>query len=257
MDEFNDHKPPGFALVIFRCFCKADFREDIEGDLLERFEFDARRKGVRKAQLLLIKEVLLLIRPNLISKPSFHFNLHTMKSPQFIRLSIAGVLAIGSVCYIVSNNPHYSANTQSISPAPLNQSTGFMIETEPRLTISKPVSNKDWSDFLRFLESDATFSAEYVQSMLPDNWEKENDDCPVLGVSWLQAQEFCKWRSVLSTYTEANSEKVVFSEMVEKNLLSKKHITYRLPTESEWNALVKTRHKVDNAGFICVISEKG
>ena len=33
-----EHKPPRKILAFFRWFCNPDFREEIEGDLIERFQ---------------------------------------------------------------------------------------------------------------------------------------------------------------------------------------------------------------------------
>lgn len=58
--------PPHLALRFFRWFCHADFREDIEGDLMERFEKRTKDKGARKAKWHFIKDVLQLFRPGVI-----------------------------------------------------------------------------------------------------------------------------------------------------------------------------------------------
>lgn len=62
----DDHIPPQWPLRFFRWFCRTDVAEDIEGDLLERFELRARRHGVKKARRLLVKDVLQLFRPGMI-----------------------------------------------------------------------------------------------------------------------------------------------------------------------------------------------
>ena len=55
-----------FFLQLFRWYCDPYLVEDIEGDLLERFELRAGRKGIRKANWLFIKDVILLFRPGII-----------------------------------------------------------------------------------------------------------------------------------------------------------------------------------------------
>ena len=42
--------PPKLALRFFRWFCHPDYVEDIEGDLLERFEDKVKRQGVKIAK---------------------------------------------------------------------------------------------------------------------------------------------------------------------------------------------------------------
>ncbi len=58
--------PPQFLLKFFRLFCDPKMVEDIEGDLVERYELRTERKGVRKARWLLAKDVLQLFRPGII-----------------------------------------------------------------------------------------------------------------------------------------------------------------------------------------------
>ena len=59
-------RPPQLPLRFFRFFCNPSMAEDIEGDLVERFELRAERKGVQKARWLLARDVLLLFRPGII-----------------------------------------------------------------------------------------------------------------------------------------------------------------------------------------------
>lgn len=60
------HKPPRIALSFIRWFCNPVFREEIEGDLTERFHYYLEEYGYDKAKWLFAKEVLLLFRPNII-----------------------------------------------------------------------------------------------------------------------------------------------------------------------------------------------
>src|SRR5687767_6933397 len=61
----NDRSPRQI-LAFFRGFCHPEFREDIEGDLLERFHNRVTKLGVRRAKWLLLKDVLLLFQPGII-----------------------------------------------------------------------------------------------------------------------------------------------------------------------------------------------
>ena len=58
--------PPGPFLRFFRWYCHRDYVEDLEGDLLERFERVADQQGPKTAKWLFLKEVLLLFRPGII-----------------------------------------------------------------------------------------------------------------------------------------------------------------------------------------------
>jgi hypothetical protein len=58
--------PPKIALAFFRWFCQPEYREDLEGDLLERFHKNASQQNIAGARLLFIKDILLLFRPGII-----------------------------------------------------------------------------------------------------------------------------------------------------------------------------------------------
>ena len=58
--------PPKWPLKFFRWFCLPDYVEDIEGDLLERFE--KRLNENKPARWLLVKDVIRLFRPGIIKK---------------------------------------------------------------------------------------------------------------------------------------------------------------------------------------------
>lgn len=55
---------PKYWLKLFRWFCNPDYVEDIEGDLLERF--DRRVEGGKAARLLFARDVIQLFRPGII-----------------------------------------------------------------------------------------------------------------------------------------------------------------------------------------------
>lgn len=62
----NKQVPPKWSLRFFRWFCNPDYVEDIEGDLLERFEKRTNEK--RTAKWLFTLDVLKLFRPGIIRK---------------------------------------------------------------------------------------------------------------------------------------------------------------------------------------------
>jgi ABC-type antimicrobial peptide transport system permease subunit len=63
----NENTPaPGFPLKLLRWFCKPEYLPDIEGDLLQLYYRRAESVGHRRANLLLLRDVLLLCRPGLI-----------------------------------------------------------------------------------------------------------------------------------------------------------------------------------------------
>lgn len=92
-------QPPRWILVFFRWFCDPRFQEELEGDLLERFD----RRGLNKSgfqnRLLLIVDVLTLFRPQLMG--NFHHltanRLSSMKNlyanlPEFYFLAVIFLL---------------------------------------------------------------------------------------------------------------------------------------------------------------------
>jgi hypothetical protein len=56
-----------FYLRILKWFCKPEYYPDIEGDLLELFERRAARMKEWRANLLLLRDVILLFRPGIIA----------------------------------------------------------------------------------------------------------------------------------------------------------------------------------------------
>lgn len=66
MNPEKQSKPSVLFLHLFRWFCDPFMVEDLEGDLLERFEIRVHKYGQRKAKWLFIKDVSQLFRPSII-----------------------------------------------------------------------------------------------------------------------------------------------------------------------------------------------
>jgi len=96
MQYSGNDRPPHLVLAFFRWFCHPEFREDIEGDLLERFHNRVTKLGVRKAKWLFIKDVLLLFRPGVIRelKSQTQYKFFKMKRINWIRLTGINLLFI-------------------------------------------------------------------------------------------------------------------------------------------------------------------
>jgi putative ABC transport system permease protein len=67
-----------WIIRFLRWFCPTHLLEEIEGDLLQRFERDANKYGDKKARTKLIKNTLRFFRPEIIlrnkfSKPILHY----------------------------------------------------------------------------------------------------------------------------------------------------------------------------------------
>ena len=112
----NHPQPPLWLLRFFRWFCHPDYREDVEGDLQERFEGNVAAKGVKAARWLFFRDVVQLFRPNLI-QPQFinlqldHYGMfksyltityrHLLKNKAFSLINVVG-LAIGmAACLLI------------------------------------------------------------------------------------------------------------------------------------------------------------
>ena len=72
------NKPSRIAFALFNWYCHPDYREEIEGDLMERFSSYSEKYGHNKANRLFIKEVLFLFRPSLIGNIYHLTNTDTM-----------------------------------------------------------------------------------------------------------------------------------------------------------------------------------
>lgn len=68
---------PSLPLRLFRWFCRKEYHRDIEGDLMELYELNVAQKGRYKAQLILMKEVLLLFRSGIIRRAKQSEKLNT------------------------------------------------------------------------------------------------------------------------------------------------------------------------------------
>lgn len=61
-----NNNPPKIMLSFFRWYCNPEYREEIEGDLLEKYDHYSKIYGSKKAGFLFSKEVILLFRPSII-----------------------------------------------------------------------------------------------------------------------------------------------------------------------------------------------
>jgi putative ABC transport system permease protein len=108
-----DPKPPAWAKQLLRLFCSPHLLEEIEGDLEEEFSYQAERRGVWKANLDYIRNIVGFIRPFAIrrKKPTLNSTLpmkmlrhytivalrNALRSKSFSAINIMG-LALGMIC---------------------------------------------------------------------------------------------------------------------------------------------------------------
>lgn len=92
--ESPENQHPRWGLALLRLLVHPDFQEEIEGDLLEKFQCDVLKFGLRFAQRQFYTEIFFLLRPNLI----FNINRNIMK-PQnwYIFLLVALLVVLASI----------------------------------------------------------------------------------------------------------------------------------------------------------------
>jgi ABC-type antimicrobial peptide transport system permease subunit len=76
MKKSGPIKPPGWAIRILHWYCRPELAEDLEGDLNEYFYRNIKLKGLKRARIIFILDVLKFLRPYTVRKPNF-FNLLT------------------------------------------------------------------------------------------------------------------------------------------------------------------------------------
>jgi hypothetical protein len=93
MDQFEKH-PPSWTLTLLRIVVHPEFQEEIEGDLLEKYQRDLQKHGQKIARRKLYTELFSLAKPNLI----FNVNRNTMNPRNWLLLLLLPLLvAIASV----------------------------------------------------------------------------------------------------------------------------------------------------------------
>lgn len=83
-----DPQPPRWATDFLRWYCRPRLLEDLEGDLYEYFTRNVRRKGLRRAQLIYLLDVIKFLRPYTIRKIDlFTFLTHFMMIGSYFKTS--------------------------------------------------------------------------------------------------------------------------------------------------------------------------
>lgn len=92
MRKRGEHIPPRWALAFFRWFCKPERAEDLEGDMLERFNRSLSASGIAAAKRRLILDVFSLLRPGIIN--THVFNIRKTDALQLCAMNFLLVLLI-------------------------------------------------------------------------------------------------------------------------------------------------------------------
>ncbi len=100
----NPAKPPYLFRKFFNWFCHPDLRAPIEGDLMELYDERIIEFGKGKADLLFIKDVILLFRPSII-KPTdgTHRINHYGMLKNYLKVGFRNILKYKTFSFI--NNP--------------------------------------------------------------------------------------------------------------------------------------------------------
>lgn len=93
MDQF-EKQPPSWAMTLLRIIVHPEFQEEIEGDVLEKYQNDLQKYGLKIARRRLYAELFSIAKPNLI----FNVNRNTMKPRNWLLLLLLLLLvAVASV----------------------------------------------------------------------------------------------------------------------------------------------------------------
>ena len=110
------HNPPQFFLRFFRWFCHPRLVKPIEGDLMELYDEHVREVGKRKADLKFMKDVLLLVRKDIIKPSDGTYRINTygmfknyfkvgirniLKYKMFSFINVFGLAVAMSVCMLI------------------------------------------------------------------------------------------------------------------------------------------------------------
>ncbi len=91
MEQPEKH-PPAWAMRLLRIVVHPEFREELEGDLLEKYQGDLQNYGPEIAQKRLYADLLSLIKPNLI----FNISVNTMKTRSWLLLLLVPMAVVAA-----------------------------------------------------------------------------------------------------------------------------------------------------------------
>ncbi|HTF18370.1 MAG TPA: ABC transporter permease [Chryseolinea sp.] len=84
----SEIKPPRWAEKVLNWYCRPELLEDLQGDLYEYFQRRVRAKGIKRARLIYIIDVIKFMRPYTLRKPtSFNALIHWIMFTSYIKTS--------------------------------------------------------------------------------------------------------------------------------------------------------------------------
>src|SRR2546421_711591 len=107
---------PIFPIRLLRAFCPRQLLEEIEGDLLEKFEHDVKAFGEKRAKRRLLWNVIRFLRPGILLRNNFYLNLfdmsmitknitlafrHMRKDWMFSAINIFGLSISMATCFLI------------------------------------------------------------------------------------------------------------------------------------------------------------
>lgn len=99
MTQHSKYEPPKWPHQIFRWYCPSILLEEIEGDLLETFDYNLKRKGLQQAQFLFMIDVVRFFNPTtfekarrLRSKVYYHRVNYLLMFQNFLKIAVRSLL---------------------------------------------------------------------------------------------------------------------------------------------------------------------
>jgi putative ABC transport system permease protein len=84
----KDNRPPRLAEWFLGIYCRPELLEDLQGDLNEYFERNCETKGIRRAKLIYIIDVIKFLRPYTLATPKFiNLLIHYLMIGSYIKTS--------------------------------------------------------------------------------------------------------------------------------------------------------------------------
>ncbi len=87
MVEPKEILPPRWATRFLGWYCRPELAEDLEGDLFEFFQRNAKEKGIRRARLIYVFDVIKFLRPYTLRKPKPQPITHWLMLGSYIKTS--------------------------------------------------------------------------------------------------------------------------------------------------------------------------